>query len=102
MAFEGSEVSTGGQIPKLDGLVVARADQNFSVRGDDKITDPALVTGQRFLLDHSGHLKELDGGVPAAGDQEFCIRGEGHRADPVVHRFLESAVVFDKIATGFG
>lgn len=26
VAFEGSEVSTGGQIPKLDGLVVAGAD----------------------------------------------------------------------------
>src|SRR6185437_7003614 len=51
MAFHGPKVSTGGQIPKLDHVIVARADQHFPVRGHNETADPVLVAGEGFLLD---------------------------------------------------
>ncbi len=102
MAFQRSEVTSAGQIPELDGVIVARTNEDFPIRRDRETADPALVTGQGFFLDDGGHLEQLDGRIPTARDQKFRVRGKGHGADPVVHRFLESAVVFDEVAAGLG
>lgn len=102
MAFERPKVSAGGKIPELDGLVVACADQDFSIRRDGETADPALVAGEGFFLHDGRHLEELNRGISAAGNQEFAIRGKGHRADPVVHRLLEPAVIFDEVAASLG
>ena len=102
MAFESPEVSSGRQIPKFDGLVVARADQDFSIRGHSETADPALVAGEGFLFNDAWHLEQLDGRIPAAGDQKFCVRGKGHGPDPEVHRLLEAAVILDIVAAGLG
>lgn len=102
MAFERAEVSSRGQVPKLDRVVVAPADQHFPIGGNSEATDPVLVAGKGFPLDRVRHLEQLDGGVSAAGEQEFGVRGEGHGADPVVHRFLKYAVIrCDVVAAGF-
>ncbi len=98
MALQSPEVPAGGQIPKLDRVIVAGADQHFPIRGNSETADPILVAGEGFLLDGVRHLEELDGGISAAGNQQFGVRGEGHGPDPVIHRFLESAVILDIVA----
>jgi len=97
VALERSEVAAGGQIPELDRLVVACADQDFSIRRHGETADPAGVAGEGFLFNDLGHLEELDRAVPAAGDQHFCVRRERHGADPVIHRLLKSTVVFNVV-----
>src|SRR6478672_1937506 len=102
VTLERAEAAAGFQIPEPDGVVVAGADEDFTVCRDDQGADPASVALQRSLLERLRHFEYFDRLIAAAGDEVLGVRRKGHGPDPIVHRLLESAVVLDEIPARLG
>src|SRR4051812_16435430 len=81
MSGEGAEFVSGGDIPKLEGLVAASGEDVFAVGGEDGGLDPIEVSGESLELFSEEDVPCFEGGVATAGEGGSSIGGEGEARD---------------------
>src|SRR5262245_13683550 len=72
-------LSAGGQLPKLEGVVIAARYDVAAVRCDGHDSDPVRMALQRADLPAGSQLPYLDRCVLAAGYGEAAVRRDCHR-----------------------
>ena len=73
---KGGDFRGGFQIPKPDGLEIAKAGEGSSLRGVGHPVDILKVPPQHGLFFSRCRIPEADGGIKAAARQLFGIGGK--------------------------